>query len=310
MSEEKNLMDKEEDYLNDVKAYIQDEAVNEEEGDEFDFLKDIPHVDPTVEQTRTMVQEEITKAMESLSETDQDIFESTGLIHINREIDGETLVDHAIRMQKIGNRKQDRKMAAVTVLVLIGIALCVTGMLFQKQQKERINNHAAVVTTPDPDKVADTEAEVEINESSFPDKAFRKWAEETADTDGNGKLSPNERNNTLIILCSGNDQIENVKGIENFPQLQGLDLSNTSVTELDLSQNTMLEYVNASGTKITALDLRENTALSEVNVKGCTELTELYMPEPSVLKTLNTEGTSFWCETDNDGSYTACRYGG
>ena len=148
-------------------------------------------------------------------------------------------------------------------------------------------------------------ADVEINETNFPDENFRNlllsWYE-----GADGVLTDRE-----IALAKhlplNNKNIRSLKGIEfftaltelncSFNQLTELDLSkitalkyldcseNYSFTTLDLSKNTELTYLNCSGNILTTLDLSKNTNLTylkcsgnpqmkELNISGCDKLTE------------------------------------
>ena len=159
-------------------------------------------------------------------------------------------------------------------------------------------------------------ADVEINETNFPDENFRNlllsWYE-GADgvlTDGEIALAK--------YLPLNNKNIRSLKGIEfftaltelncSFNQLTELDLSkntalkyldcseNYSFTTLDLSKNTELTYLNCSGNILTTLDLSKNTELTylncsgkqlkELNISGCVKLTE-FMCTGSQIKELD-----------------------
>ena len=49
----------------------------------------------------------------------------------------------------------------------------------------------------------------------------------------------------------------------------------SSITSLDLSQNTALTYLNCLFTGITSLDLSQNTALAVINISSCDKLTSI-----------------------------------
>ena len=53
-------------------------------------------------------EEEFTRAMDQMSKTDRDIFEDTGIIHIDRDMPAETQAMHVISLQK-QNEKRKRK---------------------------------------------------------------------------------------------------------------------------------------------------------------------------------------------------------
>lgn len=115
-------------------------------------------------------------------------------------------------------------------------------------------------------------ASVEINETNFPDAAFRAVVQEK-DTDGNNALSDAEIAAATKISCKKKG-ITSLKGIEYFTELEDLYCHNNELTELDLSNNKALKELNCSTNRLTALDLRNNTELQMV-ICSENELTEL-----------------------------------
>jgi len=135
---------------------------------------------------------------------------------------------------------------------------------------------------------------IAIDETNFPDENFRNlllsWYE-----GADGVLTDREIALAKYLIVN-NKNIRSLKGIEfftaltelncSFNQLTELDLSkntalkyldcseNYSFTTLDLSKNTELTYLNCSGNILTTLDLSKNTELTYLNC-GCTELKEL-----------------------------------
>ena len=118
--------------------------------------------------------------------------------------------------------------------------------------------------------------DVAINETNFPDANFRKIVEgyDTTKADGtvgaDGVLSAAELEAVDEIECYDSG-IANLKGIEYFTELTYLDCSNdddsnkNTLTSLDLSKNTKLEYLYCYDNAITSLDLSSNTNLILVN---------------------------------------------
>ena len=72
--------------------------------------------------------------------------------------------------------------------------------------------------------VAFADDSVALNEMNFPDANFRAYLSENVDTDGNGALSVEERDNHPIISVA-NRGITSLKGIEYFPNLKNLSCS-------------------------------------------------------------------------------------
>ena len=101
---------------------------------------------------------------------------------------------------------------------------------------------------------------IEINNINFPDEAFRNYISQNFDKNGDGKLSYEEIDNVKIIYMPGN--AASAKGIECFYALATLYCQNTSIDELDLSSNTMLDMLYCSN----------NSKLKTLNVKGLNSL--------------------------------------
>lgn len=166
----------------------------------------------------------------------------------------------------------------------------------------------------DPGVVLVTDHEgIPIDEAHFPDAIFRAWvSQNTIDFDGNGWLTDGERMAVKQIEVISK-AIASLKGIEYFYALEYLDAEGNPLTELDLSENTVLKNVSlcycqlksvdvtglellknldVSYNRLTALDLQTNTALQSLdcsgngltalNVSACTELTGLLCSENSI----------------------------
>ena len=103
-------------------------------------------------------------------------------------------------------------------------------------------------------------ANVEINESNFPDEEFLAFVLREIDTDGNRKLSDQEIANTIYIDCSYLS-IENMKGIEFFTNLKYLECQYNAINNLDVRKNTALTSLLCYGNALTALDISKNTKL-------------------------------------------------
>ena len=114
-------------------------------------------------------------------------------------------------------------------------------------------------------------AEVDVNETNFPDSAFREYVSNNFDKDSNGILDSEELN-SVVSIDVHSKAIANMTGIEHFTALKWLDCSTVNTTHnykdtdntftsLDLSNNTELVYLECS-----------NIKLKEVNVKNCSKL--------------------------------------
>lgn len=108
---------------------------------------------------------------------------------------------------------------------------------------------------------------VEINSKNFPDKIFRKYISVLWDTNKDGKLSDEERNNVTFIYIDGED-VKSVKGVEFFKNLDTLNIFNCELTSLDISKNTALTGLNVSYNNITELNVSKNINLKSLSCGG------------------------------------------
>ena len=160
---------------------------------------------------------------------------------------------------------------------------------------------------------------IEINETNFPDRSFRKWLSELS-IGLDGVLTEEEMASVKTIdlrygeyypMCLS-ETIYNLKGIEYFTELTKLLFDGINLKELDLTKNTKLKEfngysytlkkLNVSGcSELKALDCAGNP-LTELDVSGCTSLTGLYCNNSQLIE-LNASGctslTSLECEANN-----------
>ena len=113
-------------------------------------------------------------------------------------------------------------------------------------------------------KVSAAGASVAVNEANFPDDAFRDYVAKNFDKDSNGVLSETEIEGVTTIDIESED-VESLKGIEYFPGVTDLFCNDNKITELDLSKNTALQYVEC-----------ESNRLTKINVNGCSKLSGLF----------------------------------
>ncbi len=141
-------------------------------------------------------------------------------------------------------------------------------------------------------------AEIRINDANFPDKNFQKYVEENFDTDGNGVLSEGEIAAVTNFGIVGR-HIKNMKGLEFFTALEGLNVNDNDLTSLDLSKNTALKWLDCSNNQLASLDVSKNpqldnldcseNKLTSLDLTQNTKLTELKCRH-NQLKTLDTSG--------------------
>lgn len=106
-------------------------------------------------------------------------------------------------------------------------------------------------------------AEVEINETNFPDENFRNWVLRQS-YGQDGVLTNEEISGVTSIIAPNNRSILSLKGIEYFTALTTLHCELNQLTALDLSKNTALTSLYCYCNQLTTLDLSNNTALEHL----------------------------------------------
>ena len=114
---------------------------------------------------------------------------------------------------------------------------------------------------------------IAIDETNFPDAAFRQCLFDYYKFAKDGILTDEEIKNTTTLEVDWED-IKNLKGIEYFTALEELDCSGNDLTEFDLSMNTKLHYLNCCYNHLTKLNISNNLLLDTLYCDG-NELTEL-----------------------------------
>ncbi|MBR5101517.1 MAG: hypothetical protein IK092_00150 [Muribaculaceae bacterium] len=135
---------------------------------------------------------------------------------------------------------------------------------------------------------------IPINESTFPDSAFRKYITDVVDLNHNGTLSPNERNNVTSMSFRANIfgsnvsyKVHNIIGASYFPNLKSLLFKTVGhdLLSLDLTGLTNLETLECGNTRLATLDLSpcpnlkvldcSEGRLTSLDVSPCTKLVTL-----------------------------------
>jgi len=122
--------------------------------------------------------------------------------------------------------------------------------------------------------------------ADIPDNNFRNALSGLGlDPDGDGQylITDLEQLDSLNLYAL---DISDMSGIEYFVNLKMLNVQYNNITDIDLSQNILLESLNLGGNEITSIDLSANTSLTELNCGRCllvnldlssnTELQKLY----------------------------------
>ena len=104
---------------------------------------------------------------------------------------------------------------------------------------------------------------VAINESNFPDEAFRNYVKGTFDLDIDFALSGAEIAAAKEIHVK-EFGIKSLKGVEYFTELTKLDCGYNELTSFDVSANTKLEWLTCSGYTLTSLDVTHNPELTHL----------------------------------------------
>ena len=90
----------------------------------------------------------------------------------------------------------------------------------------------------------------------------------------------------ISTLNIGNQNISDLTGIEDFLGLTNFNFEGNSVTNIDLSANTLLQNLNVSGNAITTLDLSVNTNLNALNVSN-NSISQINLNLNTALQTLD-----------------------
>ena len=130
--------------------------------------------------------------------------------------------------------------------------------------EEAVLEEMPTLAQTDAAQVEDNANLLPINDSVFPDSAFRKYISAKIDVTRDNFLSTNEIANTAVMDISGKG-IADLKGIDRFTGLQRLKCRKNKLTTLNLPALKKLEY----------LDCRDNR-LTKLDVSKCASLVELY----------------------------------
>lgn len=133
-----------------------------------------------------------------------------------------------------------------------------------------------------------------ISIKNFPDPVFRDYIKEHFDIDGNDSLTSNELFAIWQLLLGGYEDedtvimspIQNLKGIEFFPNLQELYVQNSALSQLDISQNKYLSLLSCYNTSLRVLDISKNANLSYLDCHK-TRIKKLEAAADSKLNYLN-----------------------
>ena len=126
-------------------------------------------------------------------------------------------------------------------------------------------------------------ADVEINETTFPDESFRSWV--LGQSYGqDGVLTEEEIAGVTTINLMGK-RIQSLKGLEHFTELTSLYCTGNQLTELDVSECIKLTELECTWNQLTTLDVSKNTALTTLTC-AANKLTALDVSQNIALEIL------------------------
>ena len=143
---------------------------------------------------------------------------------------------------------------------------------------------------------------IAIDETHFPNQAFRLFVETNFDKDKDKSLSKEEINNvtSMKIQERYNQEFTSIKGIEYFTNLQDLSLA-APLKELDLSKNTSLKNLEIIGLNMWGFDVSKNTNLKSLTAD--THYTWYNIGNNPNLETVNVGNTNLWTTTEKNHFY-------
>ena len=138
-------------------------------------------------------------------------------------------------------------------------------------------------------------SDVAVNETNFPDQAFRAEVSLQYDKDKDGKLSSQEIKDVTVVNMKSKN-IYSLKGIKFFTEATQLDCSGNHIARLDLSKNTKLILAVCDKNGMTDLTIGRNDDLmwfsakenqiGSIDTSGCPKLKMLALYS-NPLKTLD-----------------------
>ena len=106
--------------------------------------------------------------------------------------------------------------------------------------------------------------DIQISGKNFPNEVFRQYLSELYDKNSDGWLDAEEIAVALVIEIKDEQGLTSLKGIKFLPQLEYLTCKNCGLTELDLSQNSMLKHVYCFNNELTVLKLGKQASLTKL----------------------------------------------
>ncbi len=169
-------------------------------------------------------------------------------------------------------------LAFLAIFVLM--TFCLSGCGGEKEKGKGTNINNSEAPTP-------VREDIAINETNFPDSAFRVYVATKFDLDGDGYFTKSEIEN-ITDIDLGNYEVTSVEGIRLFSNLETLECRSNYLISLDVSGCTNLESLSCDTNALTSLD-----------VSGCTSLETLWCQE-NALTSLDISKNPFLTEIKYD----------
>ena len=135
----------------------------------------------------------------------------------------------------------------------------------------------------------------------IPDSNFEAELEALGydDISGDGQV-PTELIEVVVNLDVSSKSISTISGIEDFQSLSILNVSNNTISSIDLSELQNLTAVNASSNSLTYFDIRNdfNTSITAFDITNNSSLTCVFVDDPSY-------ATSNWTQIDATASFVS-----
>lgn len=157
-------------------------------------------------------------------------------------------------------RKKSTRLLSAALAVCMMLSVLPVGAFAAEPGAEEQENGASAQADP-----VDSEF-VEINNTNFPDQAFREYVKDKIDKEDttgqkDGQLSKAERDAVTEINID-NQNCTDLTGIAYFANLTTLKCQHNGLKELNLEDNKNLTDLNCSYNQLTTLDVSKNAKLS------------------------------------------------
>lgn len=154
-----------------------------------------------------------------------------------------------------------------TLTTALALSLAMPLSIAQAVESELAADPESVGLEPR-DGAALAEGDVAIDETAFPDPAFRAWLLDAGNLKGIGADSvlTREEREQVTYIGAQRQGIRSIKGIELFPNLVKIDFEGNYIEGVDLSGNPQLKSVYLRNNCLTSIDFSHNTALEFIEV--------------------------------------------